>query len=172
MKTRIIHTKIWEDDWFYLISNPARLLFLYLLTNVRINLIGCYEIPDRIILSDTKFSHEELEMAKKELKPKAVFANGWVYIPKSRLYGGYKGEKNDNACIKEYNAIPKPIRDTLSIPYPYPSDTTINHKSEIINQKPEIRKENYSVNSKTVEDPEERVRSYLEGKGIVMEVGK
>jgi hypothetical protein len=39
--------------------------------------------------------------------------------------------------IAEYEAIPKDVVDTLSIPYPYCSDTTINHKSEIINNKSE-----------------------------------
>jgi hypothetical protein len=121
---------------------------------------------------DTGFTAEELKMAKKEINPKAIFYNGWVWIPKARSYGNYKGPKNDKACINEFNCIPKPIRDTLSIPYPYPSDTTINHKSEIINHKPEIRKENYLVNSKTVEDPEEQVRAYLESRGIEMEVRK
>ena len=100
---------------------------------------GCYEISDRVILFDTQLSIEELETAKKDLEPKAQFYKGWIYLPNALHLGGYKGEKNEVAIKREYSLIPEDIRDTLSIPYRYSSDTSINHKSETKNPKPQIR---------------------------------
>ena len=52
----------------------------------------------------------------------------------------YSGGKNEVARNREMSLIPDKIlkeTDSLSIDYRYPSDSTINHKSEIINYKQE-----------------------------------
>jgi hypothetical protein len=143
VKTRIIHTKIWEDDFFVNLSRASKLLFVYLISNSRINLSGFFELPDRVITFDTGLTNKELEDSKKELIPKAVFYKGWVYIKNAQHLGGYKGEKNDKASKNEKSLIPSDIQE-----YCYRvsknndrvfevSDTSINHKSEIRNQKSE-----------------------------------
>ena len=33
MKTRIVHTKIWQDDYFVNLSFQEKVLFLYLISN-------------------------------------------------------------------------------------------------------------------------------------------
>ena len=157
MKTRIVWTKVWEDEFFANLNQSAKILFLYLITNSRVNLCGCYEISDRVILFDTHISAEELETAKKELAPKAKFCKGWVFLPNSLRFGGYSGPKNEVALEKEVSAIPKEIRHTLSIPYGYGRHTPRNKKSEIRNQEPQIRnqikKRNEDVDPKDL--PEE-----------------
>ena len=149
MKTRIIHTKIWEDDWFTILSKEAKFLFLYLISNQRINLCGAYEITDRVIMFETGFKAAELQKAKKELVQKIIFYEGWVYVKNAKRHGGYKGEKNDLAIERELSVLPEKIKkcfiegkcDRVSLEYPYPMDTTRNHKSEIINNKSEIKEE-------------------------------
>jgi len=141
MKTRIVWTKIWEDEWFDSLSQDARWLFIYLLTTPAIGLSGCFEVRDKTILYHTHLTEKQLLKAKGELYPKVKFFENWVYMPNAQGYNGYVGDKNAIALEKEIKIIPQKIKDTLfsentdtlSIPHAYTSDTSINHKSEIIN---------------------------------------
>jgi len=147
MKTRIVWTKIWEDEFFVELSRPARILFLYLITNQRTNLCGCYQVSDRTVCFDTKLTVRELEEAKEELAPKAIFYGGWVYLPNAQRLGGFKGEKNEAAIQREWEEVPLEVRNALtkgnhdrvskSEDRVSPKgDTPRNHKSEIRNKKP------------------------------------
>ena len=140
MRTRIIWTKIWEDDWFQSLSDNAQKLFLYLLTNSRINMSGFYQISERVLLFDTRIKN--LDKVKSELIPKVRFFEDWVYIVNAESYSGYRGSKNERVLEKEKNSIPLNIKNALFYEKEYrvsdnndsvssKSDTTINHKSEI-----------------------------------------
>lgn len=148
MKTRIIHTRIWEDDWFLSLSDNGQKLFIYLITNQRINLSGIYRLPDRVINFDTRLKGERLEKAKNELVGKVMFFDGWVYVKNAQILGGYKGEKNEVAIKQEMTEIPENVKNCLfkgicnrvskkDDRVSEVSDTSINHKSEIINHKSE-----------------------------------
>ena len=157
MKTRIIHTRIWEDEWFCNLSNDAQKLFLYLITNQRINICGIYRISDRIIYFDTKIRLDRLERVKNELEDsgKVAFFDGWVYVKNAKRLGGYKGDKNEVASNRELDEVPDYIkkclfkgicdrvsenRDSVGSEEDKVSakaDTSINHKSETINHKSE-----------------------------------
>lgn len=141
MKTRIVWTKVWDDEWFDKLSQEARILFLFCLTNQTIGLSGYFELREKTICYYTHLTKQQLTKAKKELFPKARFYESWVYLPKAVNYNGYYGEKNQIALNKELATIPDKVKttlnskdlDTLSISYVYPIDTTINHKSNNIN---------------------------------------
>lgn len=141
---------MWEDSFFVSLSKNAKILFMYLITNQRINLCGCYEISDRVLVFDTGLTNSELKKAKEDLFPKARFYDGWVYLENAKRLGGYKGEKNEEAIRKELSKIPDYITDVILEPkqdrvsinidgVSCISDTSINNKSEIINNKSEIR---------------------------------
>jgi hypothetical protein len=119
VKQRKVYTKIWKDDWFYDLSQNARLIFLYLLTNESIGFSGCYEISDRQILFDTKV--KELDKVKKELFPKVVFSNGWVYVVNAQGYNNFVGESFEKAISKEMALIPDSIKNTLINVKEYPT---------------------------------------------------
>ena len=163
MKSRIVHTKMWEDEYFSNLSRASKLLFIYLITNSRINLIGTFEISDRVIIFDTGLNSKELEDAKTELFPKVKFFNGWVYVLNAERLGGYKGGKNETAKENEWDKIPKDIinalvkgnHDRVSEKEDRVSgilDTPINHKSE-------IRKDKYASQDyfRTLKDSEEEL---------------
>jgi len=60
---RSINTAIWSDEWFESLEASDKLLWIYLLTNPRTNMIGIYELP-----SDKKLSFEtglSFEMIRK-----------------------------------------------------------------------------------------------------------
>lgn len=131
MKTRILWTKIWDDQWFDSLSNDARTLFLYLLTNQDIGLSGCYQIPDKKIIYHTHLLSSRLVECKKELHPKVLFLEDWIYVVNSQGYNSFTGKSNEVAINKELALIPKNIKDTLFKDKPYtpltPSIQSINH---------------------------------------------
>ncbi len=151
MKTRIIHTKIhFEDDWFNTLPIGYRYLFIYLFTNTHIGQTGTYQLPKRVALLETGATDAEWSEACEIFAhdKRVVFYKDWVYIVNSRKYANYSGGKNEVAYKNEIESIPIEIRDTLSIQYQYSMDTTINHKSEIINHKSktgQLRKKAHSL---------------------------
>ncbi len=157
MKTRIVHTKIWSDNYYVDLSPIEKFLFLYFLANENVNIIHCYECPDRKIVYDTGITKDQLEKAKQkfETSGKIYFNKGYVLLKNASKYEEYTGplnEKAKDAAIKVLD------RDILSwrervlsnqnTPIYTPIDTgkdaspigDINHKSEIINQKEEVVK--------------------------------
>lgn len=143
MKTRIIHTKVWKDNWFANLSKDAKLLWHYLLSNEKINISGIYELSDREIVFDTSIDTSMLDLLKKELEPKAMFYKGWVKVSNVERYNKYRNSPlNETAYWKELSAVPSDIRAYFQLPDDtsiYTSiDTLRNNKSKIINQKEEI----------------------------------
>jgi len=141
MKTRIIQTKIYKDDYFASLNRAEKLLFLYLLTNERVNLIGIYEITGREIKFDLDLNEDELISAKERLvaDKKFVFLNNWVKIINYEKYNNYSGSQNVKAKEKEISLLPKDLIGSIDSVSDF-SNSLNNHKSEIRNKKSEIRK--------------------------------
>ena len=174
MKTRIVHTKVWKDEWFVNLSKDAKFLWLYLLTNDKINISGIYELTEREIHFD--LGTDISQKVKDELKPKANFYKNWVFIPNVEKYNSYKNAPtNQKAFTKEINDIPNEIIQMIL------SDTSINtsndtsiythhilleiinKKSEIINNKLEIRNKESEI-EEVSEMTQEEMKKELEDK--------
>lgn len=148
MKTRIVHTKIWKDDYFASLTPSEKLLFVYFLTNEYVNIIHLYECSDRVIQFDTGIDPELLDQIKNkfEASKKFRFNNGWIYIPNAYRYEKYVGQINEKAKLELISRLPKDIlawfyniSDTpINTPIDTPQIGTINNKSKIINQKLEV----------------------------------
>ena len=163
MKTRIIHTKVWKDKWFVNLSKDAKVLWLYLLTNDKINISGVYELTDREILFDTSIDTSILESKKKELYPKAVFFNGWVRVANIERYNRYRNSPlNEIAYRKEMSYLSEDEFRGLGIPTDTSIYTPINKKQEIINKKQEIINNKSEIrNKKRIEDIKKETREKL-----------
>lgn len=139
MKTRVVHSKIWLDNWFSSLSKEGKVLFLYCITNAYISHTGFYELPDRVKMFETGLDKDELEEAKNEIQDKVRFYEDWVYVVNAVKYSEYKGPKNEAAKAKELLSVPleiknvltKPKQHRVSIGYTYPIDTTKDQRSEI-----------------------------------------
>lgn len=138
MKTRVIHTRFWGDSFINTLTCKEKLLFIYLLTNEKNNLIGIYEIQDKYILADLDLTQPELQKAKEKFREakKILFWNGWVKIFNHDKYNSYKGEKVQKAVERELSEAPEYLKNT-SI---YTSmdggiDTPNNQKPKTINKK-------------------------------------
>lgn len=143
IKTRIIHTRFWEDSIVTDLTPNEKLLFFYYFTNHRIGLTGIYEINDRTTLFETGLTKEELNQAKENLvkETRILIKDKWLLVVNAQRLGGYYGEKLDPAVQKELSRIPNHIidyfnsYDTVCIPYTYYRHTTITNKEEYINNK-------------------------------------
>lgn len=150
MKTRIVHTKIWKDSYFYSLSRAEKLAFIYLLTNENVNLCGIYELNPAELKTWVGLTDQEIEDIKVKFTndKKFLFTDSWVKIVNHDKYNNiYTGDKNQTAKDREISMIPDSVLkklDSVSIHYPYTIDSPINHKSEIINHKSEIIKSEFS----------------------------
>ena len=167
MKTRIIHTRIWQDGWFTSITRSSRLLFIYLLTCESNNICGIFEIPDRNILFDTGLNQSELDQAKKDLKEKVIFYEGWIKILNTEKYNNYvTNPKLEKAFNRELSVVPSKTIEYMN-KYDTSIDTSIytinNHKSKTINQKSKIKKDKtYTKENLTIQQVAEKLITHFE----------
>lgn len=129
MKARLVHTKIWQDDWFSKLSRASSIIYLYLLTCPENNLSGVFELPDKFICIFTNTTNAELEQAKKDFEGKVSFYNGWVKLHNTDRYQNFTGAKNEIAKEKELKLVPPEVLNTLSIGYRSSIDTLSNNSS-------------------------------------------
>jgi hypothetical protein len=161
MKSRIIFCKnLWYSKKFRGLSMKARLFCVYLITNENIGLISLYKQHDLESCYILGVGEKELDSLKKEIEESGLykFYDEWVCITNDFSYHDYFGrDRLMESKEKEISKIPQDVLtnfqgvfNPLITPYKPP----INNKSEIINQKPEIRNQNNTdnlVNSKTIE---------------------
>jgi hypothetical protein len=131
MKTRMIYTRFWIDDYICSLSHKEKLAFIYFITNERVNLCGIYELPDKYIKIDLELTQKELDTIKEKFMRdgKFVFINGWVKIVNHESYSKFTGEFNEKAKIKELALIPQEI---IQYQYPIGNLSTKNVKKECI----------------------------------------
>ena len=128
MKTRLIYTKFWSDTYISNLNKKEKLLFLYLLTNEKVNLCGIYEIPDKYIRKDLDLGQVELNKIKDKFQAdgRFVFLNGWIKIVNYEKYNLYKSSKNQTAKKKDLALVPKEL-----IPYQYPIDSLSEKENRV-----------------------------------------
>jgi len=140
---RNISMSFWSDtkvvDEF---SPEDKYFMLYCLTNQYTNLCGCYEISIKQIVRDTGYNEETItklldRFNKKYRIIKYNKENKELYIINWFKYNWTKSEKLNKPLLEEIKKI-KTIeykkeltelynkRDTVSIPYRYPIDTTVS----------------------------------------------
>lgn len=102
MKTRILYTKIWDKDFFAELSSDHKVIFLYYLLNDLVNIIHCYECPDRRVHNVTGIDRGIIANAKALFQEagKIYFFGDFVYLKNAYKYEKYTGEKNEEAKRK------------------------------------------------------------------------
>jgi hypothetical protein len=148
MKTRIIQTRFWDDEFVFNASKDAKLLYIYLLTSQYINICGIFQLDERKIAFEIAMTPKEFEKAKEELvrENKVCFYKGWVKVINAEKNNGYKNSPlNEVAYQRELSLIPQGVLDYFnsSIDTSIDSSMHTNHKSEIRNNK-------YKIINKTI----------------------
>ena len=162
MKTRILHTKFWNDSFVSSLSPEEKLVFNYYLTNDKINIIHFYECSDRLVLFETGVSTGVLQGCKGKLSnaKKILFFNDFVFIVNAYRYERYEGPDNVKAKERTLNQLSKECLSFYKEHTPLSTGVytpTINHKSKIINDKSETINHNSQEQFK-------KIRESLKGK--------
>lgn len=113
MQTRIVHTKIWSDGFFVDLNPTEKLLFLYFLTNPKVNIIHCYELSLRETTFDTSLDRTTIEKSKVKFTEggKILFRADYVYLINAQKYESYDGPKNEKAKARLINQLPNDIKE-------------------------------------------------------------
>ncbi len=113
-KLRCVNTKFWEDPFVEGLNATEKLIFLYLLTNPKTNLLGIYEISKKRISFDTGVAERVVEEAlNKFAKEKKVY-----YIESYVILVNWLKNQNLNknmkvAIVKEFNELPINLKNKL-----------------------------------------------------------
>lgn len=113
-RSRTVNTKFWVDPFIEELTPKEKLLFLYLLTNPKTNMLGIYEVSIRKISFETGLTQQEINKAFITFteKNKCYFLDNYVVIPNF-----LKNQKmNPNmlkSAKKEFENVPNDIKNTL-----------------------------------------------------------
>ena len=105
----MLDTKIYNDSWFYGLSTESKLLFLFLISNDICNLIGCYELPQAVMLGYLSMTTLKLESCFDELKPKVKYYKGWVIIVNYTKYNPMRNPSIEVSQKKQLKSLPEEI---------------------------------------------------------------
>jgi len=91
MKTRIIHTKFWKDDFVASLTPEEKLVFNFYITNEEVNILHLYEVSEREVMFYTGVCEETLKKAKDKLEKagKVFFKNSYVFLKNADRYEDY-----------------------------------------------------------------------------------
>ena len=131
MKKRYITTDFWRDSFIDELDPIEKLLFLYLICNPATNLCGIYQLPLRIIASDTGIDSKAVEniFEKFTKKRKAYYIDSWIILPNAPKHQDIRNIKIKTGIERELAEVDAKIlskMDTLSIPYIYPMDRILH----------------------------------------------
>lgn len=115
MTMRSLDSRIWSDGWVRKLNALDRYLFIYLLTNEHSTWCGVYELDLAMMAFESGIDREDLERAMlPRLSPKAIYVDGWVYIPNWMKYhlsgGGTVSPQQQKGFDKALSEVPERIR--------------------------------------------------------------
>jgi len=114
-KNRLINTKFWTDGYILDLEPEEKLLFIYLFTNPHTNICGTYELPLKIMTSETGFDRDELLkiMQRFEKDHKFFYIDGWVYAKNFVKHQQTSSPTVKKGILSEYSLIPAKIREKI-----------------------------------------------------------
>lgn len=102
MKTRIIHTKFWTDDYVRKLDSNTKLLYSWMLLNEYVDVLGIFEVSNDVISSQTNLSEKEIEKGKILLHNdgKIDCYKSYIYLKNAYKYQTYSGVKNASPKLR------------------------------------------------------------------------
>jgi len=112
---RSISTTIWSDEWFESLDSDYKLLWFYLLSNSRTNMIGVYELPSEKRLSfEVGLSIETIrkgfELFTKDSK--ALFYDNYVFLVNWTKHQSYNPNMKKSA-LNSFYELPENVKKLL-----------------------------------------------------------
>lgn len=151
MKTRIIHTKFWVDSYIQKLKPTEKLLFVFLLSNEHVNMVGAYEMNTGYMQYCTGINASDIETSLQKFQQdnKIIFLDDYVILLNHLKYQDYsKGsERQKKAFEREKSLLPDRIVDLVDRREDLTSSELVSnqsltiHKSKNINHKSKNKKQ-------------------------------
>ena len=112
MKYRQFNTAFWEDSYTLELSDKEVRFFIYLFTNPKVNMVGIYELPNRLICATLGASLGEIKkmQAKFQKDDKFSFYKNWVFIHNFSDHNHFSpAQPVIDSYLKDFNLIPQEI---------------------------------------------------------------
>jgi len=116
-KLRSVSTAFWSDPFIEDLTPSEKLLFLYLITNDKTNMLGIYEVSIKKISFDTGLNKDIIEKSLKEFQrlSKVKYIKNHVVLVNFMKHQNYNTNMKKSA-IDIYNELPNELKDSeLSI---------------------------------------------------------
>lgn len=109
----MVNTRFWNDSYVADLDPSEKLLFLYLITNDRVEICGAYELPIKIMATETGIDKNMVEkiMQRFSVDGKVLYMDGWVFVLN---YQKYVNTNNTNINIGIKRGIEKIPEETLN----------------------------------------------------------
>lgn len=123
-KLRSVSTGFWSDPFIEELSPNEKLLFLYLITNEKTNMLGIYESSIKKISFETDLDQETIRKALEgfERIGKVKYQNNYVILVNYLKHQNFNTNMKKSA-IDIYNNLPKELKDNkLTISKVNPSE--------------------------------------------------
>lgn len=113
---RSISTSVWSDPWFEKQNPDVKLLWLYLLTHPKSNMLGIFEITPERTSFETGIPLERVTQGFRTLDQgvKAMFCQGYVWVVNFVRHQKF----NDNMKIsarRNFEEIPENVRNEFAV---------------------------------------------------------
>lgn len=106
-KLRSLNTSFWSDPWIEILTPDEKLLFIYLITNEKTNMLGIYEVSTRKISFETGIDEEVITNALEafERVGKVKYENNHVILVNYMKHQKYNPNMK-KAAIDVHNNLP------------------------------------------------------------------
>ena len=145
-KLRSVSTAFWSDPFIEELTPQQKLLFLYLITNEKTNMLGIYEASIKKISFETGLKDSDILMFFKicEQKSKIKYIGNYVVLMNFARHQNYNINMKKSA-IDVYNSLPKELKDSnLMIDKSNPSEgfeSLLNHLGTVSKYEVEVEVE-------------------------------
>jgi hypothetical protein len=116
-KLRSVSTAFWSDPFIEDLTPSEKLLFLYLITNDKTNMLGIYEVSIKKISFDTGLNKDIIEKSLKEFErlSKVKYIKNHIILVNFMKHQNYNTNMKKSA-IDIYNELPNELKDnTLNL---------------------------------------------------------
>ncbi len=112
-KLRSVSTAFWSDPFIEDLTPNQKLLFLYLITNDKTNMLGIYELSVRKMSFETGIKKDEIEKGLKvfESLSKVKYIGNYVILVNYMKHQNFNTNMKKSA-IDIYNSLPNVLKDT------------------------------------------------------------
>lgn len=154
-KLRSVSTAFWSDPFIEDLTPSEKLLFLYLITNDKTNMLGIYEVSIKKISFDTGLNKDIIEKSLKEFErlSKVKYVKNHIVLVNFMKHQNYNTNMKKSA-IDIYNELPNELKDSeLSISKENPIkgfESLLNHYGMV--SKYEVEDETEIEDKEEVED--------------------